>query len=145
MDNRLTIIFADDDADDRMLFEDAMLASRKYVNEVRFSSDGLELLQRLRFEGKFEADRQSRQPDLVLLDINMPSMDGFEVLEEMKSDERLNSIPVIMLSGSRRAAEVTRCYKLGASGFLVKPDTQEQLSAAFLQLTSYWALLMESP
>ncbi|MBL4784207.1 MAG: response regulator [Cohaesibacteraceae bacterium] len=145
MDNRLALVLAEDDTDDRRLFEDAMFHSRAYVKDVKFAIDGLELLHRLRGEGKFEQDHRKCQPDLVVIDLGMPGMDGFALLEEMKQDEYLRSIPVIVLSGTERTSDVRRCYDLGASGFMVKPDTHSELQSMFLQLTKYWSELMKSP
>jgi len=144
MNNPISIVFADDNPTERMLFEDAMLASREYVNDVKFSSDGVELLHLLRCEGKHEMSCPLHLPDLVVLDLNMPTMTGFEVLQEIRKDEKLKTIPVVVLSASDDAADIKRCYALGASGYIVKPGNHEDLKTAFLQLTSYWATLMRS-
>jgi CheY-like chemotaxis protein len=83
--------------------------------------DGVEAFEYLRNEGRFADRARYRRPHLVLLDINMPRMDGFEVLERMKRDNGLRCVPVIMLTSTDDQTEIDRCYCAGASGYVAKP------------------------
>ena len=95
----ITIIIADDDPEDRMLAEDALKGSR-LVNDIRFVEDGEELLEYLQRRGKYSEPDSSPRPGLILLDLNMPRMDGREALEQIKRDPELRRIPVVVLPGA---------------------------------------------
>ncbi len=98
--------------------------------------DGSEALAYLRREGKYA---EAKRPDLLLLDINMPNVDGFEVLNEMKADPRLNTIPVVMLTTSDADEDVMKSYDYGASTFIQKPVDPEKLQHVFNHLAVYWS------
>lgn len=145
MTNQITLILADDDEEDLALLQDAVFLSKDYIRDVKFVTNGIELLHRLRGEGIYEQDQNICQPDLVVIDLGMPGIDGFALLEEMKHDASLLEIPVVVLSGTTLPSDIKRCYDLGASGFMVKPHTPEELQVMLLQLIRYWSQLMRSP
>lgn len=104
-------------------------------NRVHCVSDGEEAIAFLRHAGEHS---QAPRPDLVVLDLNLPKMDGFEVLEAIKSDPELKGIPVVMVSGQGGQAEIRRAYELHAAAFLVKPDEVDDYFAAIRSLKDLW-------
>jgi CheY-like chemotaxis protein len=131
-----------DDNDDDVLMVQRSFQSAKLVNVLQVVGDGEEALAYLRKEGEFE---HAARPGLVLLDINMPKKNGFEVLEEMKADPTLRDIPVIMLTTSERDEDVVRSYNSGAATFVPKPVTFEQLKEVMNEVAIYWALVARLP
>jgi two-component system response regulator len=97
--------------------------------------DGVEAMAYLRRQGKYET---ARRPGLVLLDINMPKKSGLEVLSEMKSDPELRSIPVVMLTSSSDDQDIVKSYEDGASTYITKPVTLEELERIFEHFAHYW-------
>lgn len=142
---RIAIVMVDDDEDDRMLFEDAVLDASDIIAGARYSIDGVDLLELLRCQGKYADAKTEPLPDLIVLDLNMPRMNGYEVLEAMRSDSLLNNIPVVVMSTSNNDADVKRSYHLGASGFIVKPNTYEGVVETVKALANYWANVMRVP
>ena len=109
----ITILLADDDEEDRMLASEALEAAR-LGNDLRFVSDGEELLAYLRHEGKYADPESSPRPGVILLDLNMPRMDGREALEHIKSDPTLRKIPVVIMTTSRAEEDIDSSYDHGA-------------------------------
>ncbi|NNM32461.1 MAG: response regulator, partial [Gemmatimonadetes bacterium] len=122
----VTILMADDDPDDRLMAQEALEEAR-LTNEIRFVSDGEELMDYLHRRNAYADPASSPRPGLILLDLNMPRMDGREALTEIKSDPRLRSIPVVMLTTSQAHADIVRSYDLGVNSFITKPVTFEGL------------------
>ena len=120
--NPIVILMADDDADDRMLTRDALEESR-VLNELRFVEDGEELMQYLTRQGKFVKPEDSPRPGLILLDLNMPNKNGLECLAEIRTDNVLKNIPVVVLSTSKDIRDIELCYTKGANLFFSKPYT----------------------
>ena len=104
-------------------------------NRVHCVPDGEAAVAFLKHTGEYS---ESPRPDLVVLDLNLPKMDGFEVLEAIKSDPDLKSIPVVMVSGQGGQAEVRRAYELHAAAFVVKPDEVDDYFAAIRSLKELW-------
>jgi CheY-like chemotaxis protein len=141
----LTIVIADDDADDRMLVEDAFAESR-LANPRVYVEDGEQLLQYLRGEGEFAQQQQPRRlPGLILLDLNMPRMDGRTVLKHIKDDPELRRVPVIVLTTSKAEEDILRTYDLGVSSFITKPVSFEGLVDVVRTLNHYWIEIVELP
>jgi CheY-like chemotaxis protein len=140
----VTILMADDDPDDRLLAAEALRESR-VASDLRFVEDGEQLLDYLRRRGRWTDPAQSPWPGLVLLDLNMPRMDGREALAEIKADPALRRIPVVVLTTSRAQADVLRSYDLGASSFITKPATYAGLVDAMRALGRYWTEIVELP
>jgi CheY-like chemotaxis protein len=139
----ITILMADDDADDRELARDALAESR-LLNELHSVNDGEELLEFLRHEGRY-ADKNAPRPDLILLDLNMPKIDGREALIALKNDPALRSIPVVVLTTSRAEEDVARSYDLGANSFISKPVTFAGLVDVMRELGQYWVVIVALP
>jgi CheY-like chemotaxis protein len=137
----LVILVADDDEDDRELvraaFDDAELPG-----EVRFVADGQALLDYLRGEERHTA---TQRPVIILLDINMPRKDGPEALAELKADQDLCEIPVVMLTTSNDMEDIRRSYRAGASSFITKPTTYAGLVEAMRNFADYWFQLVALP
>ncbi len=127
---------ADDDADDRMLMKEA-LDINKLSNTIHFVEDGEELMHYLYKQGKFKTQTTFR-PGLILLDLNMPKIDGREALKLIKSDRDLKRIPIVIFTTSRSESDVTQIYDLGANSFICKPVRFDHLIEMAGQLGSYW-------
>jgi len=141
----VTILLADDDDEDRELTRDA-LQDAHLANEMRFVVDGQDLMDYLRREGLYEDPSvDAPRPGIILLDLNMPKKDGREALAEIKADEVLRTIPVVVLTTSKAEEDVLRTYDLGVSGFITKPVTFAGLVEALRTWTRYWFELVELP
>lgn len=138
------ILLAEDDADDRLLTQDA-LAESQLVADLRFVENGTELLDYLFLRGKFAEPASAPRPQLILLDLNMPRMDGREVLEKIKADPALRRIPVVVLTTSRADTDIARIYELGANSFISKPVRFEALVNVMKALRLYWFETVELP
>ncbi len=136
--SRTIVVIAEDDPDDRLLIQDALKEATRKPVEVVFVQDGEELLEYLRRRGEQAGPKPGRYPELVLLDLNLPKMDGLEVLEEIKRDTALRSIPVVVLTTSRSPEHVARSYELGGNGYITKPDSYKQLVEVMATLDRYW-------
>lgn len=140
----IVILVADDDADDRMLLQDAFEEGR-ISNDLHFVEDGEQLLAYLRREGDFADPAKAPFPGMILLDLNMPRMDGREALKIIKADPALQNIPVIVLTTSQAEEDVARTYRLGVSSFICKPVTFEGLVKVVQVLSEYWIEIVELP
>jgi CheY-like chemotaxis protein len=140
----VTILMADDDLEDQMLVRSAWEKSRLY-NELRFVDDGEQLMDYLHRRDAYADPIDSPRPGVILLDLNMPRKDGYEALEEIKSDPDLRRIPVVVLTSSKAEEDIIRSYNLGVSGFIAKPVTFEGLVEAFKALGRYWFEIVELP
>ena len=140
----ITILMADDDEDDRLLTQDALAESR-VLNELHFVEDGVELLEYLERKGKFEDKNSSPRPGLILLDLNMPRMDGREALETIKSNPNLKGIPVVILTTSKQEEDMVKGYNLGAASYITKPVTFDGLVELMKTLGKYWVEFVELP
>jgi two-component system response regulator len=138
------ILLAEDDDDDFYLTEHALKENR-LRNEISRVKDGEELMRYLRHEGEFQAHGGPREPSLILLDLNMPKMDGREALREIKSDPKLRHIPVVVLTTSQAEEDVVRSYQLGVNSFITKPVTFHGLVEAMKALGRYWFEVVELP
>ena len=144
MPNMLRIVVADDDADDRMLIEEALEES-SLANPVDFCVDGIDLLEYLRREGKWAEFRGDPLPGLILLDLNMPRMDGRTALTEIKGDPNLRRIPVVVLTTSKAEEDIVKTYDLGVNSFISKPVTFEGLATVVTTLKQYWLEIVALP
>ncbi len=143
MDNVITILMADDDADDRLLAKDAFEKNR-LKNTLQFVEDGEELMDYLHQRGKYDATNAPK-PGLILLDLNMPKKDGREALREIKSDEKLKKIPVVVLTTSSADEDIIKSYNLGVNSFITKPVGFDDLVKIIRQLNEYWFQLVKLP
>ncbi len=140
----VVILMADDDPDDRELTREALTESR-LANELRFVQDGVELMDYLRHRGAYAHGASAPRPGVILLDLNMPRMDGREALREIKADPDLRAIPVVVLTTSRAEEDIARSYELGANSFISKPVTFDGLVSVMRGLGQYWFDIVALP
>ena len=140
----LRIVVADDDADDRMLIEEALEES-KLANPVDFCVDGIDLLEYLRREGKWSHLAREPLPGLILLDLNMPRMDGRTALAEIRADSNLKRIPVVILTTSKSEEDIVRTYDTGVNSFITKPVSFDGLQNVVTTLKKYWFEIVALP
>jgi CheY-like chemotaxis protein len=140
----LKILLADDDADDRLMAKEALEESR-LLNPLEMVEDGEQLLEYLRRTGKFAHLADEPMPGLILLDLNMPKMDGREALKEIKSDPALCHIPVVVLTTSKAEEDIYRTYNLGVSSFITKPVSFNSLVDLMKTLGKYWFEIVTLP
>lgn len=137
------ILLAEDNSQDVELAV-AALEEHRLANEVVVVRDGAAALDYLRSQGE-HANRPSGAPVVVLLDLKMPKVDGLEVLRQMKGDEALRAIPVVMLTSSREERDLVESYRLGVNAYVVKPVAFDQFLDAVRTLGLFWAVLNEAP
>ena len=137
----IRILLADDDADDRLLVREAF-EENHLLNVLDTVEDGEELMNYLHRRSGYE---NAARPSLILLDLNMPRKSGFEALREIKSDEELRRIPVVILTTSKAEEDIVRSYDLGVNSFIVKPVTFDALVETVRELGKYWFQIVELP
>jgi CheY-like chemotaxis protein len=131
---RLEILVVDDDDADALMIEEALGTTGTHAHVSRVA-DGREALDYLRHEGKF-AD--SARPDLILLDLNMPRMDGRETLEAIKTDEQLKAIPVVILTTSGATPDIVASYQHRANAYVTKPFGLDDFEATVRQIDKFY-------
>jgi CheY-like chemotaxis protein len=122
----------------------AALGEYKLANEVIVVRDGAEALDYLHTKGNYRS-RAGENPAVVLLDLKLPKVDGLEVLREIRSDERLKLIPVVVLTSSREDRDMVASYKLGVNAYVVKPVDFHEFVNAVKELGVFWAMINEPP
>jgi DNA-binding response OmpR family regulator len=137
------ILIVEDDPNDVELTLTA-LDEYKLANEVVVTRDGEEALDYLYCRGNFKT-RSNDNPAVLLLDLKLPKRDGLEVLQQIKSDEKLKMIPVVVLTSSHEEKDVVTSYKLGVNAYVVKPVDFHEFVNAVKELGVFWALINESP
>ena len=140
----LRILVAEDDADDRLLMTDAFEESR-LSNPVDFVEDGIEAMNYLRREGTYGSLRGEPLPGLILLDLNMPRMDGRATLKEIKSSPDFQRIPVVVLTTSNSEEDIQSTYNLGGSSFITKPVSFPDFVKTIQVMTQYWIEIVALP
>jgi len=143
MNSIRTLLLAEDSLADAEMAIDA-LREAKLVNPIVHVEDGVEALDYLLYRGRF-AGREKGDPALLLLDIKMPRMDGLEVLQKLRADERLHRLPVVILSSSREETDLARSWDLGVNAYVVKPVDVDKFFEAVKALGTFWALFNEAP
>lgn len=138
------ILLVEDNPDDELLALRALKKSN-VPNEVVVAHDGVEALDYLFASGSYEGRDASAMPQLVLLDLKLPRVDGLEVLKRLRSDARTRLLPVVILTSSRERSDVLKGYGLGANSYVRKPVNFEQFVRAIEQLKLYWLILNETP
>lgn len=142
--NAIVILMADDDPADVRLTQKA-LEECHLKNDFRHVRDGQELLDYLKRRGKYAEPDSAPRPGLILLDLNMPGMDGRTALTHIKADSDLRRIPVVILTTSKADEDVLRSYDLGANSFVSKPVTFDGLVDVVRTLDTYWFQLVALP
>lgn len=130
----IEILLVEDNPGDARLTREA-LRDAKVRNNLHVAPDGVEALAFLRRQGKHAA---APRPDLILLDLNLPKKDGREVLEEIKQDDRLRHIPVVILTTSQAERDIAESYRLRANAFVTKPVDLEQFLKVVRSIEHFW-------
>ncbi|GAA4404034.1 response regulator [Nibrella viscosa] len=130
------ILLADDDEDDRFLTREAF-QQHFPVSRISFVEDGEELMEYLSYSGRYVGGEHTL-PELILLDLNMPRKDGREALKQIKSDDLLRHIPVIILTTSDAKDDIETSYFNGANSFITKPTSYQRLSEVTKAIGLYW-------
>ena len=138
------ILVADDDEDDRMFTKEAFDENFD-EKEILFVNDGIELLDYLRRRNEYADPALSPRPSIILLDLNMPRMDGREALREIKSDPKLRTIPVVILTTSKAEQDIIKTYDLGVNCFITKPVSFEAFLEVTRTLGHYWFDIVKLP
>jgi two-component system, response regulator len=141
---KISILIADDDADDRLMAKEALEECR-VVNQIDFVGDGVELLAFLRRQGPYSSLAGRPKPGLIILDLNMPKMDGREALREIKADTNLRRIPIVVMTTSKAEEDIYRSYDLGVNSFITKPVTFDGLVDVMRALGVYWIEIVKLP
>jgi len=137
------ILLVEDDPRDIELTLTA-LSEYNLVNEIVVARDGVEALDYLYRRGNF-ARHPAGNPVVILLDLKMPRLNGVQVLRQLKTDEQMHLIPVVVLTSSREARDLEECYRLGVNAYVVKPVQFAEFVKAVKQVGVFWALLNEPP
>ncbi len=138
------ILLADDDAEDRMLIIDALKESR-LKNNIQCVENGEELLDFLNNRNKYSDKSKFPLPGIILLDLNMPRKDGREALREIKADNRLRHIPIIILTTSKAEEDILKTYNIGVNSFITKPVSFNSMVETMKTLNKYWFEIVELP
>jgi len=137
------ILLVEDDPKDVELTLTA-LEDYNLANEVIVARDGEEALEYLYSRGKFKT-RSNDNPSVMLLDLKLPKVDGLEVLKQIKSEEKLRMIPVVVLTSSKEEKDMVASYKLGVNAYVVKPVDFHEFVNAIKELGVFWAVINEPP
>jgi CheY-like chemotaxis protein len=143
MDMLGRILMVEDDPKDVELTLTA-LEEYNLANEVVVTRDGEEALDYLYCRGKFKT-RSSDNPAVILLDLKLPKVDGLEVLQQIKTDEKLKIIPVVVLTSSHEEKDMVASYKLGVNAYVVKPVDFHEFVNAIRELGVFWAVINQPP
>jgi CheY-like chemotaxis protein len=138
------ILLAEDDRGDQELTRRA-LEEGKIRNDLRIVEDGEEALAYLHRRGKYKDPATSPRPDLLLLDLNLPRVDGREVLERVRADSKLRRMAVVVLTTSRQEEDILRSYELGCNSFITKPVGMDQFIRVIQALEEYWFQIVVLP
>lgn len=139
-----TVLMADDDAEDCLLTQDAWEEFGS-PHSLRFVRDGAELLDYLLHRGKFSNVEDYPLPGMILLDLNMPRKNGHQALKEIRENETLQHIPVIVLTTSIDEIDTHQTYSLGANACMTKPRSAQEFHTVVGALSQYWSSMVELP
>jgi CheY-like chemotaxis protein len=142
--DNVEILFVEDNIDDATLTIRALTKSG-FANKLYHVKDGAEALDFIYCKGMYASRNIKEHPKLILLDLKMPKVSGMQVLEKVKSDPDLKSIPVVILTSSKEDPDVKKCYALGANSYIVKPVDSNKFFEAIKEIGLYWMVLSEPP
>jgi CheY-like chemotaxis protein len=144
MSSLVDILLVEDNPTDREL---ALRALRKHqlADSIHVVQDGAEALDFLFATGAYANRRKANRPRVVLLDLKLPKVDGLEVLQRLRADPLLRTIPVVMLTSSREERDLVESYRLGVNSFVVKPVDFDQFTETVQRVGGYWLQLNQSP
>jgi len=138
----IEILFAEDGLDDANLTIRALRKSG-FTNRLHHVKDGAEALDFIYCKGIYAERNILEKPKLILLDLKMPKVSGLQVLEQIKSDPDIRSIPVVILTSSKENPDVEKCYALGANSYIVKPVDSDNFFNAIKDIGLYWMILSQ--
>jgi CheY-like chemotaxis protein len=141
--HEVEILMVEDSASDAKLALRA-LGKNNLANRIHVVTDGAQALDYLFYRNGY-ANRVSRQPRVVLLDLKLPKVSGLEVLRQLKGTPETRNVPVVVLTSSREDRDLEQCYQLGVNSYIVKPVDFDQFSKAVSEIGLYWLLLNEAP
>lgn len=144
MSENKIILLVEDNPDDEILIKRA-LSKRNILNEIVVVHDGVEALDYLFGKGAFEGRNTDVMPQVVLLDLKLPRVDGLEVLRELRANQHTHLLPVVVLTSSDEEKDIIESYQLGANSYVRKPVDFLQFADAVQQLGLYWLLLNQFP
>ncbi|MBB5634429.1 two-component system response regulator [Pedobacter cryoconitis] len=142
--HNVEILFVEDSIDDAALTIRALKKSG-FTNKLHHVINGAEALDFLYCKGAYVTRSDREFPKLILLDLKMPKVSGLQVLEKIKSDPILKSIPVVMLTSSNEGPDIERCFELGANSYIVKPVESDNFFNAVKEIGLYWMVLSQPP
>ena len=143
-DKKHCILYVEDDEDDRLLAKEAIEESSHDV-DLRFVENGVEALAYIRRSGPYESEEAAPRPEIILLDFNMPVVNGREVLRVLKTDIELARIPVIVLTTSSSPVDINTAYDLGVNAYIVKPSRFDDLVNVFRITCDFWLTAVQFP
>ena len=138
------ILLVEDNPDDIAICQRA-LKEAKILNKIYIVRDGKEALDYLKHEGQYKGTEASPKPGLILLDINLPKINGLDVLKSIKADSQLKNIPVVMLTVSKRDEDILKGYNRGCNSFIQKPVDFDKFVQIVKEISLYWGLLNVEP
>jgi len=142
--DKSVILLVEDNPDDEALTLRAF-KKNSILNEVVVARDGAEALDYLFATGPYASRDTSVMPQVILLDLKLPKVDGLQVLERVRADERTRLLPVVILTSSKEEQDIVSGYNLGANSYICKPVDFAQFSDAMRQVGMYWLVLNEAP
>jgi two-component system response regulator len=144
MNNGVQILLVEDSASDAEMTISA-LKKNNLANKLLHVKDGAAALDFIFAEGEYSARKIEDKPKVILLDLKMPKVNGIEVLEKIRADERTKTIPVVMLTSSREDPDIKRCYELGVNSYVIKPVEFDEFRKAISSLGLFWMIVNQPP
>jgi two-component system response regulator len=144
MKREIEVLLVEDNMSDAEMTIRA-LKKNNMANQLLHLQDGAEALDFLFAEGTYSGRQIENTPRVVLLDLKMPKVNGLEVLQRIKSDDRTKKIPVVVLTSSKEDPDIQKCYGLGVNGYVVKPVEFDEFYKAISSLGLYWMIVNEPP
>ena|SRR6516164_3957065 len=141
---RVQVVLVEDNETDAELCIRA-LRKKNLANDLVWLKDGAQALDFIYCRGAYRDRDIADKPSLILLDLRMPKVDGIEVLQELKGDKRMQTVPVIILTSSTENPDMEKCYRLGANSFVSKPVEFEAFAEAAAKIGMYWLLINQQP
>jgi two-component system, response regulator len=135
--NDFDLVLVEDNPNDAELTIRA-LKKNNLVNKMQLITDGAEALEFFFATGRYTGRDQSQNPKIIILDLKLPKVDGIEILRKIKTDEKIKSIPVLILTSSREERDIIESYKLGVNSYIVKPVDFEKFATTVRDLGLYW-------
>lgn len=142
--HNVEILFVEDSADDAALTIRALKKSG-FTNKLHHVINGAEALDFIYCRGDYALRNSNEYPKLILLDLKMPKVSGLQVLEKIKSDPDLKSIPIVMLTSSNEGPDIEKCFALGVNSYIVKPVESDNFFSAVKEIGLYWTILSQPP